>query len=106
VPGYQPAALDLDVERRDEAAVRRARFVGFSVPMHTALRVALEAAARVRALNPEAHVCSYGLYAPLNRELLLARPASGASGGGGRSCCRRGHCICALRRICRLWRKG
>jgi radical SAM superfamily enzyme YgiQ (UPF0313 family) len=74
--GFRPVAQDLAVARLDEAAVRRARLVAISVPMHTALRLGVRAAERVRALNPEAHLVCYGLYAPLNAEYLLA-PAVG-----------------------------
>jgi radical SAM superfamily enzyme YgiQ (UPF0313 family) len=82
--GYAPAAIDLALAPLDEAAVRRARFVGVSVPMHTALRIGLRAARRVRALNATAHICFYGLYAPLNRELLFRGqppPADSVVGG-------------------------
>ena len=61
--GFAPAALDLAVEALDEARVRRARLVAISVPMHTALRIGVMAAARVRALNPGATICFFGLYA-------------------------------------------
>ena len=40
-------------------------------PMHTALRLGVQAAERVRAANPRAHVCFHGLYAWLNAEALL-----------------------------------
>jgi radical SAM superfamily enzyme YgiQ (UPF0313 family) len=80
--GYAPAACDLAVEPLDEDAVRRARFVGVSVPMHTALRMGMRVAARVRALNPRAHLCFYGLYAPLHRAALLdGRLADSIVGG-------------------------
>jgi radical SAM superfamily enzyme YgiQ (UPF0313 family) len=39
--------------------------------MHTALRLGTQAAARVRALNPRAHLCFFGLYAWLNAGYLL-----------------------------------
>jgi len=52
--GFRPAALDLAVEPFDAARVSRARLVAISVPMHTALRLGLAAASRVRALNPGA----------------------------------------------------
>ena len=51
--GYRPAALDLAVERLDPERVRRAKLVVLSVPMHTALRLGLAAAPRIRAANPE-----------------------------------------------------
>jgi radical SAM superfamily enzyme YgiQ (UPF0313 family) len=74
---FQPVVQDLAVARLDEAAVRRARLVAISVPMHTALRLGVRAAERVRALNPAAHLVCYGLYAPLNAAYLLAPPTDG-----------------------------
>ena len=38
--------------------------------MHTATRLFLRVVERVRAANPRARLCAYGLYAPLNEELL------------------------------------
>src|SRR5919201_5821258 len=69
--GYRPAVMDLSVEPFDTDKVRAARLVAVAVPMHTALRVGVAAAARVRATNPAAHVCFYGHYAALNAEHLL-----------------------------------
>jgi radical SAM superfamily enzyme YgiQ (UPF0313 family) len=68
--GYAPAVLDLSVEPLDAARVRRARVVAISVPMHTALRVGVRVAGRVRALNPAAILVFYGLYAALNADYL------------------------------------
>ncbi len=79
--GFRPAAVDLAVEPLDEAAVRRARLVAIAVPMHTALRIGVQAAARIRALNPRAAVCFFGLYAVLNRAWLLERCADAVLGG-------------------------
>ncbi len=79
--GFQPAAIDLAVERLDPERVRRARFVAISVPMHTALRLGVRAAAEVRRLAPAAHVCFYGLYAPLNQAYLRAHGADSVIGG-------------------------
>jgi radical SAM superfamily enzyme YgiQ (UPF0313 family) len=70
--GLEARGIDLAVEPLDEEAVRRADFIGVSVPMHTALRVALALVPRLRALNPACHLSFYGLYATLNAELLLA----------------------------------
>lgn len=69
--GYAPVAVDTAVEPLGDDAIRNARFVGISVPMHTALRLGTEIAARVRAVNPEARICFYGLYAWLNADYLL-----------------------------------
>src|SRR5919205_3702192 len=70
--GYAPAVMDLSVEPFDADKVRRARLVAIAVPMHTALRLGVAAASRVRALNPAAHVCFYGHYAALNADELVA----------------------------------
>ena len=72
--GYAPAVLDLSVEPLDAEKIRRARIVAISVPMHTALRLGVRVAARVRELNPGAALVFYGLYAALNAE-YLAREA-------------------------------
>jgi radical SAM superfamily enzyme YgiQ (UPF0313 family) len=68
--GHQVRCIDLTREKLDDAAVREAGLVGFFLPMHTATRMALPVIDRVRAINPHAHVCAYGLYAPLNAEIL------------------------------------
>lgn len=70
--GYPTAVMDLSVEPFDTEKVARARLVAVSVPMHTALRLGIRVAARVRAVNARAHICLYGLYAALNAEYLLA----------------------------------
>jgi radical SAM superfamily enzyme YgiQ (UPF0313 family) len=71
--GFHPRAFDLSVESFDEAAVRAARLLAISVPMHTALRLGVRAATRARAINPSLHICFHGLYAPLNRAYLIER---------------------------------
>src|SRR5688572_32070031 len=70
--GYVPATMDLSVEPFDAAKAARARLVAISVPMHTALRLGVRVAARVRSVNAAAHICLYGLYAALNADYLLA----------------------------------
>lgn len=69
--GYTPVAVDTTVEPLTEAAIRQAQVVAISVPMHTALRLGVRVAERVRRLNPAAHVTFYGLYAWLNAVYLL-----------------------------------
>jgi radical SAM superfamily enzyme YgiQ (UPF0313 family) len=78
--GYRPAALDLAVERLDPERVRAARLVAISVPMHTALRLGLAAAERIRAANPAALLCFHGLYAPLNAERCVRAGARAVLG--------------------------
>jgi len=79
--GLDARGIDLAVEPLHEEAVRSADFIGVSVPMHTALRIALDLLPRLRALNPRAHLSFYGLYAALNAELLLASGASSVLSG-------------------------
>ena len=79
--GFRPAALDLALDSLDTEKVARARFVGISVPMHTALRLGTRVARRIRALNPQAFLCFYGHYAVLHAEPLLADLADAVLGG-------------------------
>src|SRR5919197_3337514 len=80
--GYRPAVMDLSVGPFDADKVRRARLVAVAVPMHTALRLGVAAATRVRALNRAAHTCFYGHYATLNADYLLARGLADCVLGG------------------------
>ncbi len=79
--GYSPILVDTAVETLSDAAIKRARFVGVSVPMHTALRLGHQLAKRVRLLNPAAHICFYGLYASLNADYLLEDCIDSTIGG-------------------------
>lgn len=55
--------------------------MAFFLPMHTATRLFLQVAPRVRALNPRAAWCGYGLYAPLNEAALREAGVSAILGG-------------------------
>ena len=68
--GAAVSCVDLSRERLPAAEVQSADVIGFFLPMHTAARLALPVLRHVRALNPAAHVCCYGLYAWLNKPLL------------------------------------
>lgn len=70
--GLEVRTADLSRERLSEVPVEAAQLVAFSLPMHTATRLALAVIERVRAVNPSAHLCAYGLYAPLSADLLAA----------------------------------
>src|SRR5260370_16510942 len=63
--GFAADVLDIAVDPFDDAKVARARFVGISVPMHTALPLGVRVAERVREINPSAIVCFYGFCTPL-----------------------------------------
>jgi len=68
--GQEVRCLDLSVQPWDPDALEWAHAVGFSVPMHTAMRLALSAARRVRREHPGLPICFYGLYATVSRELV------------------------------------
>jgi len=79
--GYRPEAIDLSVEKLDLEKVARARFVGISVPMHTALRIGARLLEQLRKINPTCHIAFFGLYASLNEKDLLERGADSVIGG-------------------------
>ena len=68
--GHDVVCLDLAVAPLEEAAIRAADLVAFYLPMHTATRLAIPVIDRVQQLNPRARLACYGLYAPLNADLL------------------------------------
>jgi radical SAM superfamily enzyme YgiQ (UPF0313 family) len=68
--GHEVRCLDLSVQPWDPGALEWAQAVGFSVPMHTAMRLALTAGRRVRREHPGMPICFYGLYATVSRELV------------------------------------
>ena len=73
--------IDLAVEKLDEEEVRLADLMAFYVPMHTATRIAINLIPRVTDLNPDAHLCFFGLYAPVNEQYLRKRGVGTVLGG-------------------------
>ena len=85
-PGLRATAtpfelLDLAVEKFSEPLIREADLIAFYLPMHTATRLALPVIERVRRLNPDARIVCYGLYAPLNADLLHGLGVEAILGG-------------------------
>jgi hypothetical protein len=68
--GAAVRSVDLSREALDEASTRAADLIAFYVPMHTATRLAVALVPVMRELNPQAHLCFYGLYAPVNEAYL------------------------------------
>ncbi len=68
--GHETACFDLSRQTLSEDSVRAAGLIAFYVPMHTATRLAVELLPAVRQLSPRAHLCFYGLYAPVNAGYL------------------------------------
>jgi len=79
--GHQVVLLDLSRQALDEAAIQSANLIGIYLPMHTATRLAAQLIPSLRKLNPSAHLCCYGLYAPMNVEYLAALGVSTFLGG-------------------------
>ena len=70
--GHDVRCVDLTRSRLPDEIVRAASLVAFYLPMHTATRLAIAVIDRVTTLNPAVHICAYGLYAPLNADILRA----------------------------------
>lgn len=68
--GLTVTCQDLSQVKLNETAVREADLIACYLPMHTATRIALNLLTKLKRLNPTAHLCAYGLYAPLNEVLL------------------------------------
>ena len=68
--GHAVSSLDLTREALYEEAIRAADLISFYVPMHTATRLAAGLVPKIREMNPSAHICFYGLYAPVNEQYL------------------------------------
>jgi radical SAM superfamily enzyme YgiQ (UPF0313 family) len=68
--GHDVTCLDLTREALDEEAIHTANLISYYVPMHTATRLAAGLVPKIREMNRNAHLCFYGLYAPVNEEYL------------------------------------
>jgi radical SAM superfamily enzyme YgiQ (UPF0313 family) len=79
--GHAVTCVDLSRQPFEDTLMRAADLVAFHLPMHTATRLAAEQIERVRRLNPRAHICCYGLYAPMNQEFLRALGVETILGG-------------------------
>ncbi len=79
--GYETVTLDLAVEPGSVTRYPDAAVFGFYLPMHTATRLAIPVIRRVRRAYPDARICAFGLYAPLNQDLLRALGVEAILGG-------------------------
>ena len=79
--GAEVACLDLSREPLAPETVSAAELIAFYVPMHTATRLAVALLPAVREMNPRAHVCFYGLYAPVNENYLRGLGVNTVLGG-------------------------
>ncbi|MBI2316602.1 MAG: radical SAM protein [Betaproteobacteria bacterium] len=79
--GFEAICIDLSLQKLDPGALADAGLVALHAGMHTATRIALKALPKVRALAPRAHLCAYGLYAPMNEALLRSSGVETLLGG-------------------------
>ena len=79
--GFEVCVGDLSRQRLGALPVEEAALVAVFLPMHTATRLALPVIERVRARNPHATLCAYGVYAPLSGALLRAQGVHAILGG-------------------------
>jgi radical SAM superfamily enzyme YgiQ (UPF0313 family) len=79
--GHAVVCRDLARQDLDESSVRAADLIAIYLPMHTATRLAAELLPALRTLNPEAHLCCYGLYAPMNEKYLRSLGVETILGG-------------------------
>jgi radical SAM superfamily enzyme YgiQ (UPF0313 family) len=79
--GHQVTVADLACAPIPGPAIEEADLIAFHLPMHTATRLFLRVLERVQAANPWAHICAYGLYAPLNSPMLRRAGVDSILGG-------------------------
>jgi radical SAM superfamily enzyme YgiQ (UPF0313 family) len=79
--GHEVTSVDVAKTLLSENLIRQAEAVAFSLPMHTATRLAIPVIERVKRINPAARIACYGLYAPLNAELLRGLGVEAILGG-------------------------
>ena len=68
--GAQVDCLDLSITPLNPELVKTADMIAFYVPMHMGTRMAVPIIKQVQQLNPMAHLCCYGLYAPMSEDYL------------------------------------
>ena len=79
--GHDVTQADVSVTPMPGRAVETAGLIAFFLPMHTATKLFLRLVDRIRIVNPHAHLCAYGLYAPLNERLLRGAGVGTILGG-------------------------
>jgi len=79
--GHAVVLLDLARQSLNEIAIADAELIAIYLPMHTATRLAAQLIPHLRKQNPHAHLCCYGLYAPMNVEYLSALGVTTILGG-------------------------
>jgi len=79
--GCEVQCLDLSLQMLEPEVLAGADLVAIYVAMHTATRIAVAALPRIKQLAPDAHLCVYGLYAPMNEAMLREHGVGTVLGG-------------------------
>lgn len=79
--GASVTTVDVSLTPLPGADVAAADLVCVYVPMHTAGRIAVALLPVIRRMSPRAHICCYGLYAPVNERYLRSIGADTILGG-------------------------
>jgi radical SAM superfamily enzyme YgiQ (UPF0313 family) len=79
--GHEVVCADLSIGPVPAGAMESADLIAAFLPMHTATRLFLRVLPRIRRANSRAHLCCYGLYAPLNEQVLREAGVATVLGG-------------------------
>lgn len=79
--GHEVRCVDVAVDVLDPSDVDWAERVALSVPMHTAMRLALRVAETIRARRTGLPLCFFGLYAGTGRDLAVTAPTDARVAG-------------------------
>ena len=79
--GHTVRCCDLSIQKLDSCLDETTGIVAIYIAMHTATRIAVEALPKIRQLAPQASLCVYGLYAPMNADLFRSLGIGTVLGG-------------------------
>ncbi len=79
--GFSVHMVDAAITPVPDELIAGANLIGLYVPMHTATRLALAMLPRLKRINPEAPLVTFGLYAPLNAQWLQRQGVQYCIGG-------------------------
>ena len=80
--GHNVDCLDLSVQTLEPGLFAEAELIGISIPMHTASRLGIQLAQRIRQLDSKLHIAFYGLYASPLHDLLMSSGLADSVIGG------------------------
>ena len=79
--GFNVTCVDLSLQKLARPLFQDALLVAIYVGMHTATRIAVAALPRIKEMAPDAHLCVYGLYAPMNAAMFKSLGVGSILGG-------------------------